>query len=264
MVQEQRSRDAREAAASKELAARLDTLSTPLAERILGRAIEIQHEDDAKAASEAGQIDFDDLKEIALEVGIPEDALERALLEELETERDHDATRVEKLTAPRHVRGGTLVEGERSEVERKLREYLEQTGGFELLEQRDRQLAWRERAARTQQPVMDSMSTEQHRPGRHLLELNFDTAEGRKKARRIALIAIIAGTIFGGVLGGFAIFGGIGLGIAAGVAGAVSWLRRTARKARQHINGALDAVSSGDGRDGEERTWLDVWESQQR
>jgi hypothetical protein len=264
MVQESRSRAAREAAASKELADRLDTLSRPLAERILGRAIELQHEAEEAATAEAGQIDYDDLREIALEVGIPEDALERALLEELETERDHGATRIEKLTAPKHVRGGTVIEGDRSDVERRLREYLEQTGDLELISQHERHLEWGERRSSSTDRVIASTTTDQRRHERHLLELDFDTTAGRKKARRLAIAAIILGTIFGGVIGGVAIIGGIGVGIAAGVAGAVSWLKRTAKKARRRINGALEAVSGGSPPGRDDRTWLDVWESQRR
>ncbi len=75
---------------------------------------------------------------------------------------------------------------------------------------------------------------------------------------------MILGTIFGGAIGGLAIFGGVALGIAAGVAGAVSWVRRLTRSARRSINGALDAVNGRSGESGSDRTWLDVWESQQR
>lgn len=252
---------AREAAASKELAERLDTLSRPLAERILGRAIEIQHEAQSRADSEAASIGYEELRDIALEVGIPEDALERALLEELETERDPGATRLERLTTPKHIRGGTVVAGDRSEVERRLREYLEATGGLELIEQRTDGLTWGESRQREQR-VLASHTTDQRREDRHLLELDFNTAAGRKKARRLALVAIILGTIFGGAIGGLAIVGGIGVGIAAGVAGAVAWMRRIGRAARRRINGALEAAANDQPPRTHDRTWLDVWESQ--
>lgn len=262
MQEQSRSVAAREAAASKELAERLDTLSRPLAERVLGRAIELQHEAQAKAAAEADTIDFDELREIAVEVGIPEDALERALLEELETERDPGATRLERLTAPKHVRGGTVVTGDRAEVERRLRDYLEATGGLELIERRSDELAWGESRRRPHERVMASTTTDQRQGDRHLLELDFNTAAGRKRARRLALVAVILGTIVGGAIGGFAVIGGIGIGIAAGVTGAVAWLNRLTKRARRHINGALDSVANERASDRPDRSWLDVWESQ--
>ncbi len=254
---------AREAAASKELAERLDTLSRPLAERVLGRAIELQHEAQARAAAEADTIEYDELRDIALEVGIPEDALQRALLEELETERDPGATRLERLTAPKHVRGGTVVTGDRGEIEQRLREYLEATGDLELIERRSDGMAWSESRRKPHDRVMASTTTDQRRDDRHLLELDFSTAAGRKRARRLALVAVVLGTIVGGAIGGFAVIGGLGIGIAAGVAGAVAWLNRLTKRARRRINGALEsAIHDRPADRSTSSSWLDVWESQ--
>jgi hypothetical protein len=266
MMRESESVAAREAAAEEELAAKLDTLSRPLAERILGRAIELQHEAENAEAAKADRIDYEDLKAIALEVGIPEDALKRALREELETERDQGASTVEKLTAPKHVRGGTVVEGDRSVIEQRLRDYLERVEGLELDGERRSQLAWAERHPRSgrKDRVMESITTDQEKKDRHLVELDFNTLAGRKRARRLALLAVILGTIFGGAIGGLAIFGGIMVGITAGVVGAVSWMRRLARKARGQINGALEAAANDGGRTDGVRSWLDIWEAQQR
>ncbi len=265
MVQQFDSREAREVAASEELATQLEALSRPLAERVLGRAIEIQHDTEATEAADAARIDYDDLRAIALEVGISEDALRRALLEELATERDHGATTIERLTAPQHIRGGTVVDGDRTEIERRLRDYLERIEGLHLASRDSAHLAWADqRRGRRGDWVMESLTTDQRTPGKHLVELNFDTAAGRKRARRLALIAVLLGAIFGGAVGGLAIFGGIALGLAAGVAGAVSWVRRLTRSARRSINGALDAVNGRTGERGSDRTWLDVWESRQR
>ena len=110
---------------------------------------------------------------------------------------------------------------------------------------------------------MESTTTDQRRRKTHLLELDFDTAAGRKKARRLAIAAVILGAIFGGAVGGLAILGGIAVGIAAGVAGAVSFLKRVTKKARRRINGALEAVQEPPGA-GSDRTWLDLWEAHRR
>lgn len=265
MVQQFDSREAREAVASEQLATQLEALSRPLAERVLGRAIEIQHEAEATEAAEAARIDYDDLRSIAMEVGISEDALKRALLEELDTERDHGASTIERLTAPEHIRGGTVVDGDRTEIERRLRNYLERVEGLQLTSRDSTHLAWSNRRhGRRGDWVMESVTTDQRTAGKHLVELDFNTGAGRKRARRLALIAVILGTIFGGAIGGLAVFGGVALGIAAGVAGAVSWVRRLTRSARRSINGALDAVNGRSGESGPDRTWLDIWESQQR
>jgi hypothetical protein len=258
-MRETESLSTREEVASEELADRLDTLSRPLAERVLGRAIEIQHEDDAEQRAAIDRITYQDLREIALEVGIPEDALRRALLEQLETERDPDATRVERLTTPKVIRGGTVVRGDRADIQRRIRRYLERIEGMRLEGETSDRSIWSQRHPGDR--VMESITTDQDDEERHLLELNFDTRSGRKKARRLAIAAVVLGMIFGGVVGGLAIFGGMLVGIAAGVVGAVSWLRRLARKARAKVNGAL-AATLDDRERSTVKTWLDLWESQ--
>lgn len=257
-------RDVREALASDEIAEQLDSLSRPLAERVLGRAIELQSVQEAAEASDAAKIGYDDLREIALEIGIPEDALKRALLEELETERDHGATPMEKVTGPKTVRGGLIVEGDRGEIERKLRAYLEQVEGLQIAEDEPPRLGWRDtqnRPARDRIGFVQSITTDQKDNKRHLLEIDISTAEGRKRARRIAIVAVILGTVFGGAIGGFAILGGILLGIGAGVAGALSWLRRVTRKARNRVNQALGSVTTTDEQRRNVTEWLELWES---
>ena len=88
----------REQRAGEELADQLDALSKPLAERVLGRAIELDSAAQAEAEAAANTIDYDMLRDVALEVGISEDSLRKALLEELDTDKDHDVRPVERAT----------------------------------------------------------------------------------------------------------------------------------------------------------------------
>ena len=105
----------REERASEELAAALDALSSPMAERILGRAIQLDAADADKKT-----FGYDDLRAIAAEVGISEDALRKALLEEVDTDKDRTPDLGERLSVPRAVRGGIIVDGRPDAIQNRL------------------------------------------------------------------------------------------------------------------------------------------------
>jgi hypothetical protein len=215
--------------ASEELADRIEAVSQPLAERILGRAVELDAEQKAAARDASATLDYETLKSIALEVGITEEALKKALLEELDTDKDHGATPSERVTVPDTVRGGLIVPGSADELAARLDEFVRRT--------------------RAQVEV-----TPQGRTDRHLVSINI----GTRPARRRAWVWILALVIFGPMLAQAA---GAALGIGLfvfGVAAVVGWVRRIGRKVRRTVNQALNSIL--DDQVEEPKSWLELWE----
>ena len=244
----------REQQASEELAERLDALSRPLAERVLGRAIELDGEARRRAEAAADTIGYDDLKEIAAEVGISEPALKRALMEELNTERDHAARPMEKATAPDTVRGGLIVPGTIEEVVERLRRHLEAVQGMERRGGRGTHDVWRARRPRPPDRV-DTWTVTQGSGREQLVEIDVATARARRVAWRWFVGLLVIGTLFGNAIGAFV---GLGL-IALGVATVVGWAKRFVAKARRSINRALAALVEHDAGDRDPPSWIDLW-----
>lgn len=257
MVQESLSRGERELRAGDELAERLDALSRPLAERVLGRAIELDHEQATSAAAAADSIDYEMLKEIALEVGISEDALRRALLEEIDTDKDHAPRPIERVTVPDSVRGGLIVPGTAEEIGRRLRDYLERIEGLSETGSSGDQSVWT-RKARNPRGAVTARTVPQSRPDRQLVEIDITTRSARKTAWRWVIGLLILAVLFNGPIGGFIM---LGLFVA-GVATVVSWVKRIGRMARRSINRTLYSLTDRD--DEPPDRWLDVWERTSR
>lgn len=254
MTREQLSRREREERAGEELAARLDALSRPLAERVLGRAIELDAEARAAAEAAAETIDYETLKDVALEVGITEEALKRALLEELDTDKDHNARPFERLTVPDAVHGGLLVPGGQDEVAERLRAHLRVADSTARAARSQRSI-W----AAAPRPALSARTVPQASGDRQLVEIDAATGRSRKSAWRWIIAILILGALFGSPIGGLVI-----LGIwVAGMVAVVGWLKRIGRSARRSINRALRAAA-GEREPGPTHTWLDVWEDTQR
>ena len=253
MTQESLSRPQREARAEDQLAERLDALSRPLAERVLGRAIELDHVAAKEAEAAADSIDYDTLKEIALEVGISESALRRALLEELDTDKDHDARGVERATVPDSVRGGLIVEGTADEIGRRLREHLEKVEGLQAFGSEPAENIWT-RKARSSPRTFAARTTAQSRSEQQLVELDVDTRPARRNAWRWIIGLLILSAVFSSPIGAFVV---LGLFVA-GVVAVVSWVKRVGRQARKTINRTLYSLNGRD--DQPPDHWLDVWE----
>ena len=251
MTQERLTRQQREQRASDELAEKLDALTQPLAERVLGRAIQLDHEAQAEAEAAADTIDYETLKEIALEVGISEEALKKALLEEFNTEEDHNARPVEKLTVPDSVRGGLIVPGDAELVRRRLQEYLQRVEGMRRLEEGGGRTVW----ASDRPGRVEVWTIPQARQNRHLVEVDVETKPQRKKAWRWIIAVLILGLLFGNAIGGLAFLALWFIGVSA----VVGWVKRLARKARRSINRALSALTD-DQRGDEPKDWLELWE----
>jgi hypothetical protein len=258
MTQEFLTRREREERAGEELADQLDSLSKPLAERVLGRAIELDGEAKAAAEAAADTIDYDMLRDVALEVGISEDSLKRALLEELDTDKDHDARPLERATVPDTVRGGVIVSGLADEVAQRLGDYLRRVEGLEERRRSGMTAEWEPRERRRTWPAQ-TWTVTQNRNDRQLVEIDLTTAGARKTFWRWMMALIVISFLFGTPLGGL-----LGLAIfVAGVAAVVGWVKRIGRRARRSINRALGAMA-GHEQGSEPRTWLEVWEQLQQ
>lgn len=226
---EHQSRKQRERVAAEELADSVDAVSHDLAERILGRAVELDAREKAEARAAAATVDYETLKSIALEVGITEEALKKALLQELETEKDHNATASERLTVPDTVRGGILAPGTADELAARLDEFVRQT------------------RARVE-------VTPQDRSDRQLVSINI----GTRPARRRAWVWILAFVILAPLLAQAA-GAALGLGLfVLGVAAVVGWVRRIGRRVRRRVNRALNSILDDDPE--EPKSWLELWE----
>lgn len=257
MTQEFLTKAEREQRAGEELADQLDALSKPLAERVLGRAIELDSAAQTEAEAAANTIDYDMLRDVALEVGISEDSLKQALLEELDTDKDHDVRPVERATVPDSVRGGVIVRGLAEEVADRLAGYLERVEGLEQQRQHGMLSEWTPRRPRQAWPAQ-TWTVTQSQNDRQLVEIDLTTGGARKTFWRWMMALIVISFIFGTPLGGL-----IGLGIfVAGVAAVVGWIKRIGRKARRSINRALSAVA--DDANGDPDSWLEVWERLQQ
>ncbi len=236
------------------MAEQLDALSRPLAERVLGRAIELDAKAEEEARAAADTIDYETLKEIALEVGISEKALRDALLEEMNTERDHDATPIERATVPDAVRGGLVVPGSREEIGRRLGEFLRSVEGLEERSHDGGQTVWVRGTTGGPGRTVESWTVSQSRGDRQLVEIDVETRPARRRLW-VWLIAIsILSGLFGSAIGSVIFFGVWIVGIVA----AVGWVKRMARKARRSINRALNAVIDQDGDPPDD--WLELWE----
>ncbi len=258
MTQEFLSRQQREQRAADELAEQLDALSRPLAERVLGRAIELDGEARAQAEAAADTIDYDMLRDVALEVGISEESLKEALLQELDTEKDHDARPVERATVPDTVRGGVIVSGLVEEVAQRLGDYLERVEGLQERRRSGISTEWAPPAPRRAWPAQ-TWTVTQSRNDRQLVEIDLTTSSARKKFWRWMMALVVISFLFGTPLGGL-----IGLGIfIAGVVAVVGWIKRLGRKARRSVNRALSAIAD-DGSHDEPHSWLEVWERLQQ
>ncbi len=257
------SREQRERRAEEELADRLQALSRPVAEKVLGRAIELDAQAQKEAEEAAATIDYDTLKEVALEVGITEDALKRALLEEFDTDKDHNPRRIEKAVAPDAVRGGVIVSGDVDEVRQRLAAAVE---AFT--------------ATRTTAGTMigrpGSIARNIHTSvvpqgdATHLVELHVDTGKARKNAWRWIIAIAILSMIFGGNFAPLAVLGAAAFFIGM----TVWWVRTMASMARKLVNKVLGAffrkpedqpepgrvfqmtMQSGQW----PQEWLDIWE----
>ncbi len=250
-----RQRSQKEAEASEDLAEKLDALSRPLAERVLGRAIELDASAKAEAEAAAATIDYDTLKDIALEVGISEDSLKKAVLEQLDTEKDPDARPIERITVPDAVRGGLVVPGSAEDVAGRIAAHAERQG-LMAVRRNQNQTIW----SAAHRPEVETWTVTQNSPDRQLVEVGVKTSEARRKAWRWVVGFLIISALFGQA---FAPLIAIGVWFFA-VSAIFSWVRRIGRRARKGINQALgslvEALDDDDGKPFDPEDWLAVWE----
>lgn len=113
----------------RRLADKLDRLSTPTAENVLQRAIEIHHSEQYDDST----MSLDDLERVGLELGIPPATIRQALRNELEAEHDDRPSWIERLIVPKRVAGGLVVDGDAERAAEALEAFLvEHEGVFEV------------------------------------------------------------------------------------------------------------------------------------
>ena len=218
----------REERASEELAAALDALSSPMAERILGRAIELDAADADKKT-----FGYDDLRAIAAEVGISEDALRKALLEEVDTDKDRTPDLGKRLSVPRAVRGGIIVDGRPDAIQNRLEAIIRRlhAAQYEVVPQRD--------------------------SDRSLVEITHKTGNLGRRALIFMALFFVFGPVLAQVVAS-ALFLVLALAAALGI---FAWVKRLGRRVRRSVNSALNMLLD---EGGEPDSWLDVWERSRR
>jgi hypothetical protein len=256
MPQKSVNKDARREEVGDELADRLDALTLPLAQSVLGRAVELDAEETAAAEAAAETMDYETLREVALEAGISEKALKRALLEELDTETDHNATPVQRVTAPDTVRGGLFVSGALDDVIAKIEQHLDSISPPHRHPQA-KDPNTRFVVTANGQPV-EVRTITQANPNRQLIQIDVDTKSKRVKAWQVLIGGFILFALFGSWIGPLLFFGVL----IAGIAGMVSFVKRIVRSARRTVNKALSAVSGDEVPPAAD--WLELWERSQR
>ncbi|MBT8201836.1 MAG: hypothetical protein HKN74_00725 [Acidimicrobiia bacterium] len=229
MTFEQRTtKQAREEQAGEELAAALDALSSPMAERILGRAIELD-----AAQPRKDTFDYDELQAIAEEVGISEKALRKAILEEFDTEKDLNPGITERITVPRTVRGGLIVDGKPEALRRRLDDIVRRLDAaqYEVVAQRA--------------------------GDRTLVEVTRQTGKVGRRALLFIALFIFFGPLLAELVAS-AFF--LALAVAAAV-GIFGWVKRLGKRVRRSVNAVLGSLlDEGD----EPGSWLDLWERSRR
>ncbi len=238
MTYESINRRQRQERAAEELMDSLDAVSAPMAERILGRAIEAESE---RRARTEDVFDYEELVKIAGEVGVSEEALRQALLEEFDTDLDRNPSLTERLTVPDEVRGGVIVDRSEVDVEEAMKRVEERI---------------QRRMNRRIDAVVEAV---QQRDGRRtLVEVKSSTRPNRRRAIWLIVLLIFFGPLLARLLASVLIVGIAGLAIA----GVVGFMKRIGRRFRHAVNEGLASLVEDPGRDGsiEARDWLEVWE----
>jgi len=254
--------DARRADQSRRLADRLDRLSVPLAENVLRRAIELHHEDEFGG----GTIDVAMVEQIGAELGIGADVIRRALLEELQTERDDASGIVERLFGPDRVTGGIVTRSAGDEIDARVEEWMRRHEGLRPRAQSGRSVRWerdpgigsalRRGMKRTQgtgalrtSPRVITRQTEVG-SNEHLVEIEADTSNTKTESAGIGLAAGL-GAIGVGVgvaaVGSFApepveFLAAFLPGLGAAIFAASAYARARIKRTKDGINRALDGI----------------------
>jgi hypothetical protein len=105
---------------------KLDSLSGPLAERVMRRAIELQSDDDYGSE----KITMSRLERIAAEIGVSAIHLQSALKEELSPALSTTSGWLDKILIPERLTAGLVVHQSRPEVERQVVDWLRSEEGF--------------------------------------------------------------------------------------------------------------------------------------
>ena len=244
---------------SRRLADRLDRLSMPLAENVIRRAIELHHDEQLDGDS----IDLEMVEQIGAELGIRKDIIRKALIDELQTERDHGDTVIDRLLGPDRVSGGIVTRADREALADRIAEWMHLDEGMRPRAKNAGAVRWEKdpgigtairrgmkqskgTGALRASPKVITRQTEVG-SDEHLVEIEADTSHARAEsagvATAVALGAAGVGTAIAvgtgnplGFLAGFL----PGIGVAAFAARA--YARARIRAMRDGINRALDGI----------------------
>lgn len=190
----------------EDLLRRLDALSRPEAERVLERAIRIHDERREREPS----IDRTKLYQIAAELGIEPQAVDRALGEEMSTVDRPVETR---FFAPRSVSSRVRVTGTAPDVAQRVHRWMTRDEGLRPAARTGDGISWvpdtnwkttaRVAIAGKGTKTLKGLAGVTHRqielsPDEHVVEIDADTNR----------VGIVAGSVGGGLLGG-AVAGGV-------------------------------------------------------
>jgi hypothetical protein len=251
-------------AGADETGRRLDALSRPLAERVIARAIELQHEVDHGP----DRISRATLERIADELGLDRAVLSRALLEELDIALDGPLGRRQRWLAPDRLTGGRVVAGSPEQVAAGVQAWMTRQEGLRPRSRRragirwEKSSDWRTNVRRTLKVArgtgaLRNLPSVEHRQtsvgsAEQLVEIDADTSVISRAA-----LGVGAGLGALGVGVGVAVAAGIDGGpdlvqflagwlplVAAGAASAVALARRWLGWVRRGMERALDGIAN--------------------
>jgi len=229
--------------AAEELVDALDAVSAPMAERILGRAIAA---DSQRQAKEQNTFDYEELRKIAGEVGVSEESLQQALLEEFDTDLDRNPSVTERLTLPDEVRGGVIIDRPEAEL-------------AEALEKLTARI--QERMAGRAEAVVEAV--QQPDGLRTLVEVRSSTTPNRRRGLWLIVLLVLFGPLLGQLLASV-----LFLGVAAiAVVSVVAFMKGVARRFRRAVNEGLSGLVEDNwdrDRQFDGSDWISIWERSRR
>lgn len=248
-------------AAEDQLADRLDRLSVPLAENVIRRAIDMHHDETFDDS-----IDWAAVEQIGAELGIDVATVRKALLDELETERDDVRGLWDRLFAPDRVSGGIVAEADADVVADRLDEWMREHEGLEAAGRHGGTIRWEptrsvfallktlgmtgrttgvlrsaDRVVSRQTDVVD---------GHQLIEISANTKDIRSRALAVVSLFVFVGLVVGtNLAAGSAFipalvkfFAGFVPSVAVGFWAAMRTARAQLSKIKRGINRALDGI----------------------
>ncbi|MCP5028778.1 MAG: hypothetical protein GY929_21095 [Actinomycetia bacterium] len=177
-------------------------LESPMAERVLRRALLLEHD---ASAPENGLAEAA-LEEVAAELGVRADLVRRALIEELEMGERRESRLADRLVGPEMCRSRRIAQGSPTDVDRALYAWMlrheglrarRRHGGVTIWEGGDRQSRLSRGILRTLPRVVTRTRTVAD--GRQLVEVEGDLSHLRR-GRLVAAVAVVVLSLVSGLV----------------------------------------------------------------